>query len=219
MSFRKWTVRIMGLVTLSLLAAAAIPGQAAAEPKSAGEPAFIPPPKQLSPAETEETLSAEISLADPVAENLAIEVSLANYWSPWISEEDPPFSCQNGYLIDFMQCGGRYCDNIAVRCYNTARDYGYSYWTSYFSEEGTYYRYCANSSFMTGLNCKGSYCDNVSIKCTYPASTRKGNCYWTSWFSEEYPGWRYLGDGYYAAGLACSGRYCDNKSVYACQAL
>lgn len=141
------------------------------------------------------------------------------YWSGRTSEEYPPLTSSNKYLIDAMYCSGSYCDNVYIRNKRTYRTYDHNYWTSFFSEEGTNYRTCSGSSnFMTGISCKGKYCDNVSIQCTNLINSTKGACYWTPYFSEE-AGYSYLNPGYYAAGLRCKGSYCDNKSIYACRLL
>lgn len=144
---------------------------------------------------------------------------LYTYWSSRTSEEYPPITSSNRYLIDAMYCSGGYCDNIYFRNKRTYRNYDHNYWTSFFSEEGTNYRTCgASNSFMTGVACKGSNCDNVSIQCTNLINSSRSSCYWTAYFSEE-EGYKYLPSGYYAAGLRCRGAYCDNKSIYACRLL
>jgi hypothetical protein len=140
----------------------------------------------------------------------------ADFWSPSTSEEYPPLTSYEPNLINAFKCSGHYCDNLRIRNHNVNVDYNSSYWTSYFSEEGTNYRTCAGSRFMTGLACNGRYCDNLSLQCTSTNKT-KGYCYWTPYFSEEAP-YLYLWPGYYAAGMRCSGSYCDNKSIYACHA-
>lgn len=149
----------------------------------------------------------------------ATQIYILNYYSPWTSDENPPYTCQNKYLTDFMQCSGSYCDKIAVGCEYVAREHASNYWTSYFSEEGTHNRICRDSTFMTGFHCKGSNCDKLSIQCATVTNTTRGACYWTGWFSEEIPSWKFTAEGYYAAGLSCSGRYCDNKNIYACEML
>ena len=159
-----------------------------------------------------------VAAEEAVAPN-STQLYINNYYSPWTSDENPPFSCRNKYLMDFMQCSGSYCDTIAVGCEFVSRQYGSTYWTPYFSEEGTHRQICKDNYFMTGFHCKGRYCDNLSIQCTNVMNTTKGDCHWTGWFSEEFPSWKFTSDGYYAAGLSCSGSYCDNKNIYACKLL
>lgn len=144
--------------------------------------------------------------------------AFADFWSASTSEEYPPLTSYEPYLINAFKCTGGYCDNLRIRNHNVGADYNSSYWTSYFSEEGTNYRICSGShSFMTGLACKGGNCDNLTLQCTNISKT-KGACYWTPYFSEEAT-YSYLAAGYYAAGMKCRGGWCDNKSILACQAL
>lgn len=141
-----------------------------------------------------------------------------SFWSPLTSEETPPVTSSNEYLIDALRCTGAYCDNISIRNAKTWRQYGTNSWQGYFSEEGNNSRICGGNSFMTGIACSGAYCDNVAIQCTNIKFTTKGHCEWTPAFSEE-AGYLYLPAGSYAAGLQCEGAYCDNMRVLACQAL
>lgn len=140
------------------------------------------------------------------------------FWSPSTSEENPPITSSNEYLIDALRCTGGYCDNVSIRNTQTLRQYGSNRWQGYFSEEGTNSRVCSGNSFMTGVACSGGYCDNMAIQCTDIKYTTKGHCQWTASFSEE-EGYLYLQPGYYAAGLKCMGGNCDRLSVYACQAM
>ncbi len=144
---------------------------------------------------------------------------LTSYWSSFTSEEYPPLTSSNGYLIDGFFCSGGYCDNTYIRNRLVNRNYGHSYWTSFFSEEATNNRICSGANeFVTGVACKGSYCDNVSLQCTAltNGNHNSGNCQWTPSFSEE-EGSQYLPAGYYAVGMQCLGSYCDNKRIWACR--
>ena len=143
---------------------------------------------------------------------------LAQFWSPFTSEEYPPLTSPNRYLINRMQCTGSFCDNVRIQNVRTTRTYNHSYWSSYFSEEGSNSRICTSGSeFMTGIACKGAYCDNVSIQCTQLLSSVRSNCYWTASFSEEQVFSEPVPAGYYAAGLRCLGSNCDNKQIYVCR--
>lgn len=139
-------------------------------------------------------------------------------WTPWVSEEDPPITCDGGSLMSSIQCSGRYCDNIRAYCRPTGGTLGGSYWTTYFSEEGTSSRYCNANHWVTGISCTGRYCDNISLQCSYIGNKTPRYCYWTGWVSEEGGGTLSFGSGYYARGAQCFGSYCDNKRFYVCQA-
>lgn len=139
-------------------------------------------------------------------------------WTPYTSEENPPIMCDGSSLVAAVQCSGAYCDNTRFLCQPTGGSRGSSYWTSYFSEEGTNYRDCAPSHWITGLACKGGWCDNVSLQCSYMGNITPVNCYWTGWVSEEGGGLLQFGTGYYARSVQCSGANCDNKRFYVCQA-
>jgi hypothetical protein len=138
-------------------------------------------------------------------------------WTPYTSEEYPPIACDSASLMGSIQCTGGYCDNIRAYCQPTSGSLGGSYWTSYFSEEGTNYRYCNPGYWVTGLACTGHYCDNISLQCSYVGNVSARNCYWTGWVSEENGGYLSFGSGYYARGAQCSGGYCDNMRFYVCQ--
>lgn len=149
---------------------------------------------------------------------------LAQFWSPFTSEEYPPLTSPNRYLINRMQCTGSFCDNVRIQNVLTSRTYNHSYWSSFFSEEGSgsglNQRTCTSSSeFMTGIACNGGYCDNVSIQCTQLLSSSRSGCYWTASFSEEQVYSEPVPAGYYAAGLRCLGSNCDNKQIYMCRLL
>jgi hypothetical protein len=146
--------------------------------------------------------------------------SAVSIWSLLTSEELPPLTAFNGYLISAMRCNGDYCDNVALGYEPVfGSNHTTNGWTSYFSEEGTNWRTCDGNGFMTGISCQGSYCDNVSLQCSQVIGRNKGSCAWQPWFSEEAPAVSYLPQGYYAAGLACRGSYCDDLAIFACQAL
>jgi hypothetical protein len=138
-------------------------------------------------------------------------------WTPYTSEEYPPFICDSASLINEVQCSGSYCDNTRAYCESSGGSLGPSYWTSYFSEESTNYRYCDAGYWVTGLACTGSYCDNNALQCSYIYGISPINCYWTGWVSEEGGGLLSFGYHYYARGMQCSGSYCDNKRFYVCQ--
>ncbi|MCP4747481.1 MAG: hypothetical protein GY874_15260 [Desulfobacteraceae bacterium] len=139
----------------------------------------------------------------------------ADYWTAYVSEEDSPAYCSDGYLVGSADCSGEYCDNISLFCdqdgeYNS---HGQSYWTQPFSEEeGT--GFCKFGYFITGISCSGNYCDNISIECSDIGDW--SNCYWTGSHSEEND-LGHFSAGYFAVGVKCSGDYCDNKSYYVCK--
>jgi hypothetical protein len=138
-------------------------------------------------------------------------------WTAWVSEEYPPIGCDLGAMPNTVQCSGSYCDNSRFYCQPTVATTGGAYWTTYFSEESTNYRYCDWGYWVTGLSCQGSYCDNNSLLCTYMNNVSPINCYWTGWVSEEGGGSLSFGYHYYPRGMQCSGSNCDNKRFYVCQ--
>jgi hypothetical protein len=144
-------------------------------------------------------------------------VATQSGWTPWVSEENPPVSCDPGSLVNQFGCSGSNCDNNRLFCAPTGAAAVGAYWTAYFSEEGDNSRLCADGSWMSGLACRGSYCDNISLLCTgYPALSPK-DCFWTGWISEEGGGTLSFGPSYYARGAQCQGSYCDNKRFYVCR--
>lgn len=145
------------------------------------------------------------------------EQAIYSGWTPYTSEEYPPIHCDSASLVNSVQCKGSYCDNIRFYCNPTGGSLGGSYWTSYFSEEGTNYRYCGAGEWVTGLSCTGGWCDNISLQCSYVGNVTPVNCHWTGWVSEEGGGTLSFGAGYYARGVQCSGGNCDNKRFYVCQ--
>jgi hypothetical protein len=138
-------------------------------------------------------------------------------WTAWMSEENPPIVCDSGASINSVQCRGSYCDDERAYCQPTGGSAGGYYWTDYFSEESTSWRYCNWGYWVTGLACNGSYCDNNALQCTYISGINPINCYWTGWVSEEGGGSLSFGYHYYPRGMQCSGSHCDNKRFYVCQ--
>lgn len=138
-------------------------------------------------------------------------------WTPYTSEENPPIICDNASLMSAVQFSGRYSDNVRAYCSPTSGTLGSSYWTSYFSEEGTNYRFCDWGYWVTGLSCTGGYCDNVALQCSYIGNVTATSCYWTGWMSEENGGYLGFGAGYYMRGAQCSGSNCDNMRFYVCR--
>jgi hypothetical protein len=138
-------------------------------------------------------------------------------WTAYTSEEYAPIVCDSGSLMNQVQCQGSNCDNIRAYCQPSGGTVAASYWTSYFSEEGTDYRYCNAGYWVTGISCTGDYCDNISLQCTRINGISAINCYWTGWMSEEGGGVLAFGYKYYPRGVQCDGDYCDNKRFYVCQ--
>jgi len=138
-------------------------------------------------------------------------------WTAYTSEEYAPIICDSGGLVNAAQCSGSNCDNTRFLCQPSGGSAGGVYWTSYFSEESTNYRYCNPGYWVTGLACNGSYCDNNALQCQYIYGISPINCYWTGWVSEEGGGLLSFGYHYYARGMQCNGGHCDNKRFYVCQ--
>lgn len=139
------------------------------------------------------------------------------------SEEYPPITVRNSFLIGGFRCSGSYCDNIGIGAEHIYFPdeqlwrIGDNYWTPYFSEEDSpwHFRECADHHWMTGISCNGSYCDNISLQCTEIFFSRRSACEWGPKFSEE-DHWFILPQGHFAVGIACFGSNCDNKSVKHC---
>ena len=164
-------------------------------------------------------VDAEENPASPDGtENIATtEQAIYQGWTAYTSDGYAPASCDGGSLVSAFQCSGRYCDDTRLYCQPAGGARGNTYWTSFFSEEGSNYRDCGNGYWITGLACNGSYCDNVSLQCSYMGNFSRKNCYWTGWMSEENGGLQTFGVGYFAVGAQCGGRYCDNKRYLVCQ--
>lgn len=143
--------------------------------------------------------------------------AVLNGWTPYTSEEYAPISCSGSGIFKAVQCSGAYCDNIRAYCGSTAGTRGSTTWTSYFSEEGTNYRFCAANQWVTGLACRGKYCDEVALQCSAFTGVTPSACVWTGWISEEGGGYLDFGAGYFARGMQCSGAYCDSKRWYVCR--
>ncbi|KIG19276.1 hypothetical protein DB30_03832 [Enhygromyxa salina] len=142
-------------------------------------------------------------------------------WIGYTSEEYPSLMCPNHYAVRGFDCDGSYCDNVSPYCEEVGgTQIGSSYWTDYFSEEGSGYEnegHCWGSNeWMTGVDCTGSYCDNLSLRCTAFPGSKTGNCYWSGWYSEEQSAFM-AGNGYYIKGMECNGSYCDNKRYRYCR--
>lgn len=142
-----------------------------------------------------------------------------------ISEENPPATCDPGWFLTTVQCSGRYCDNIAIRCSRIAgATLGRAEWTPFVSEENGR-RACPANHYIAGLACNGRYCDNLSLYCVEATNLSVLNCTTTRKVSEEGGGGLFLGDGIVdAAGqriaaraMECSGAYCDNKAFEVCE--
>ncbi|WP_438025760.1 hypothetical protein [Sorangium sp. So ce233] len=164
--------------------------------------------------------SGEGSDAEALGDEVNIESTeqaLASGWTHYTSEELAPILCDSGSLMTAVQCSGKYCDKIRAYCQPAGGVLGSSYATSYFSEEGTDYRYCDSGHWVTGITCRGDYCDDISLQCSRISNFAATNCYWTGWVSEEGGGTLSFGSGYYMVGAQCDGDYCDSKRFYVCQ--
>lgn len=136
----------------------------------------------------------------------------------WVQTSDGlvPLSCNSGYAATGAWCTGSYCDNPWLYCDYVGGNWNNRYWTSYFSEEGQYWRDCGSGYVLTGMNCTGDHCDNISLECSYSPSLLSSNCRWTQWFSEEQGGF-FFESGWVARGAACRGSDCDDMMYYICQ--
>lgn len=147
----------------------------------------------------------------------------ASGWTVWTSEEYPPVVCDPGSVLTGFGCSGGSCDNVRLHCSPAGVGAHQTYWSAFFSEEGTNYAICPFDAWVTGIACNGGSCDNISIQCT---STQPGpiktppktpaQCQWTGWMSEENGGTLWLNYYGHVRGVQCSGGKCDNKRFYLC---
>lgn len=169
-------------------------------------------------------------------------------WTGYVSEEDGPAYCPYNQGTTGFACWGDYCDDVALYCSTLPSwswlDYTTTYWSSYFSEEGSSdlgqvvcadgpsgsycesfklgdnLHYCfggrtINKGIVTGIRCDGSNCDNISLECTKPAVGRLTSCFWSDWVSEE-EWYVYFASNQFVTAVECSGDYCDDKRFYVC---
>jgi hypothetical protein len=151
---------------------------------------------------------------------VAPSIARADYWTEWVSEENPPAICSSGHLIGGIRCRGSYCDDLSLYCVNAnIQSVGRTYWSRNFSEESPSYFTCPGREYVTGIDCSGRYCDNVALFCTDIVNPVPANadCNWTGWISEEGGGTLIFPRGYYMDGAQCSGRYCDNMRFHICR--
>ncbi|HOD16626.1 MAG TPA: hypothetical protein PKI31_18040 [Spirochaetota bacterium] len=141
------------------------------------------------------------------------------YWLNWTTDGSAAIQCDSSFLTGGFKCKGRYCDDVNLLCRGSGFNQTSSWWTDYFSEEGTNWRVCDSNAFVTGIRCTGKYCDNVSLRCSQLDNGGvRQNCYWTSDLSEEDGGTFVAPESMFVAGARCSGRYCDNMQFYLCRA-
>jgi hypothetical protein len=150
-------------------------------------------------------------------------------WTPAVSEEYPPITCDLGHLPVGAKCTGSYCDNFQFLCGYMLRFVGtpgyepvQRQWQSFISEEYPHsFVDCGSEGLITGLACKGKYCDNISVECSTLKNYRPSyRCAWVGPFSEEQDSISFNnsnGTSRFPRMLYCSGSYCDNKWFYACE--
>jgi ricin-type beta-trefoil lectin protein len=141
------------------------------------------------------------------------------HWLPWTTDGAAGIESGPAFLTHGLRCSGKYCDDVSLLSVESGYTQTNSWWTDYFSEEGSNERVCANNGFVTGLRCSGDYCDSISLRCSQVNNGGvRANCYWSAPISEESGGKFVAPESTYLAGVRCSGRYCDNKQLYLCQA-
>lgn len=130
-------------------------------------------------------------------------------WTDWISEEKPNNTalCPWDEGTTGAACFGSYCDWVALRCARlptwSSLDYGTTYWSPFFSEEGRsdleQIRYILFSDGTERREYSSLYGRNVHI------------CF----RGVDQGGHAVLPDSPegIVTGMACSGRYCDNISL------
>lgn len=155
---------------------------------------------------------------------MSSSISVAASLGP-ISDETPPAICNPGWFVSELQCKGRYCDKLSIKCQQVpGAQITDASWTAWVSEEKGGRQSCPSpNSYLAGLACRGSYCDKVSLYCVQINNAQSQSCAMTKTFSEENGGKLslFLGDksGQRFLGnmLQCKGRYCDKKSFQSCQ--
>jgi|GEM_PF-1093079 len=141
------------------------------------------------------------------------------HWMPWTTDGAPAIVSGPSFLTHGLRCSGRYCDDVSLLNVESGYTQTNSWWTDYFSEEGTHEQVCGNNGFVTGLGCAGDYCDSISLRCSQINNGGvRSNCYWTESVSDESGGKFVAPESMYLAGVRCWDRYCDNKQLYLCQA-
>ena len=145
-------------------------------------------------------------------------------YSNWFSEEHSGHhNCKADEAVIGVQCSGRYCDSLKVRCAklkNSPQNIK-TETSNWFSEENPINT--KDDMHVTGIRCSGRYCDNLQItwkRFSDPGLRKTGQCYETHSFSEEQGsngGQCDFLKGYTVSGIKCSGRYCDNKVVRCCR--
>lgn len=155
----------------------------------------------------------------------------ADYWTKYISEENPPVSCGGKDLVAGMRCTGGRCDNISILCRGVANDISQTtqWWGPYCSEEEVN-NMLPNGYYAKGISCQGKNCDNQSLLSAslyrvYPGRTigvNHNSCQWTHWFSEENnPNKGKYNSAIcpknkYMVGMTCRGGDCDLKQLLCC---
>jgi hypothetical protein len=144
--------------------------------------------------------------------------AIADSWTSSFSEEGShQATCSSTSAVSGIQCTGRYCDNISLRCGGFLGQVDGTWATGYFSEENGGYQPCGGKGYVVGMSCNGSYCDNIKLYCKSFRNKTPKSCGWTNWISEENGGRLVFSSGKYAVAVKCSGRYCDNKKFYICK--
>ncbi|MEX1362716.1 MAG: hypothetical protein AB1Z98_06290 [Nannocystaceae bacterium] len=168
----------------------------------------------VEPAEQSTYLGA--SERTPAGIGLTADIDPQGFvFKPFISEEDPATTCDTGQVMTGFQCSGGNCDSLRIECHGYGGTLGTSTWSTWFSEEGTSWRFCPSTAYVTGMTCQGSQCDDISIECT-TSNLARNNCQWSGWFSEEDPAFlANVGDA--IAGVQCRGSRCDDKRFFVCE--
>ncbi len=156
-------------------------------------------------------LIAALSLASFVG------TASADYWSPYVSEED---SGRATWCNEYNQgaigfgCSGSYCDSVHLLCQSLPTgvkiDAATNYWSEWMSEEdggiegsfaggwygqdGDTYHVCnykkATPGIVNSMKCSGSYCDKVAVECGIPKKTVSGTTYAVGATNCAWTSWR-----------------------------
>ncbi len=140
------------------------------------------------------------------------------FWSRTTSEEQGeanPALCEAA-LATGLQCEGRYCDRVTLKCQEKQGLKPEGRWLDYISDGERNEARCAPDEYVSGLRCRGRYCDDISLRCTQAPNIKRKRCFWSAAASEEGGGRVEYGAGAYLAGMRCQGDYCDKKQSLVC---
>lgn len=95
-------------------------------------------------------------------------LSSSTFWTRWFSEEGINFArCPAGMIVNRVQCGDHFCDNIRLGCGGVSSSYRVEHTdvkTNFFSEEQGE-ELCPAGHYVFGMACASSFCDFIQLHC------------------------------------------------------